>query len=141
VPERVTDPLELASLLASNVPPEWRHLNFSATAWLSDPRNIAFRIGPDLSMFEYHGPGVFMGHIWFSSRGRVALERAKAMLDAMFSDYGAKTIRGETPRRETALFVRKLGFKFHGEAERPIGRVKLCELHQYANPLTATPVL
>jgi hypothetical protein len=128
VPERVTDPLELAALLASNVPPEWRHLHFSATAWLSDPRNIALRIGPDLSMFEYYGPGVYLGHIWFASRGRTALERAKAMLDTMFSDYGAQVIRGETPKREVALFVRKLGFRFDGEADRPIGRVRLCQI-------------
>lgn len=126
--ERVTDPLELASLLASNVPPEWRHLHFSATEWLSNPENVALGEGPDLSMFEALGGGVFMGHIWFSSRGRTALERAKAMLNAMFSDYGAQVIRGETPKREVALFVRKLGFRFDGEADRPIGRVRLCQI-------------
>jgi hypothetical protein len=115
-------------MLAANVPQEWRDKPFSSTRWLDDRRNVALRIGPDLAMFEHCGPGSYLGHIWFASRGRTALANARAMLDAMFDDYGAKIIRGETPKREVEMFVRRLGFHFQGEAIRPIGRVKLCAL-------------
>jgi hypothetical protein len=129
-PLRVTEPIELASLLAANVPKEWRDKPFSATHWLSDPRNIALRIGPDLSMFDHLGPNIYMGHSWFATRGRAALAHGRAMLDAMFHDYGAELIRGETPTTKPAalMFAKLLGFTVTGEAIRPIGKVTLSEL-------------
>lgn len=127
--ERVTSAVELATLLAANVPPEWRGLPFSASAWLAQDGNIALRVDNDLAMFEWIEPGVYLGHTWFASRGKRALANGRAMLRAMF-DHGASEIRGETPvaKPEAMLFARRLGFTYAGEAERPIGRVRLCSL-------------
>lgn len=135
-PERIHAPKILRDLLALNGGPgdaittHQVKADFSARRWLADPRNIALRIDSDMAMFEYLGPGVAMGHIWFHSRGRKAFTRAKALLDHMGSDYGVSRIMGEVPcwRHDVQRFVRKLGFSAIGVAERPIGKVIVHQL-------------
>jgi hypothetical protein len=124
---RVSNPFEMAAMLAVTVPPHLHDGHFSSARWLLDGRNVALRIGPDLGMAEYFGPGVFLLHVWFQSRGKQALERARAMIDEMFETYGAQTLRVEIPEagKRTAFVARRVGFTMAGEAERPCGRVLL----------------
>lgn len=134
--ERIYEPRILRDLLALNGGPgnaittHQVGSDFSAKAWLADARNVALRIGNDMAMFEYMGPGVAMGHIWFHSRGRKAFTRAKSLLDHMASDYGVNRIMGEVPcwRHDVQRFVRKLGFTAIGIAERQIGKVIVHQL-------------
>ena len=125
----VRNPLVLAALLYGNAPDGQVDDTFDAREWLSDPRNIALRIGEDLAMFEHCGPGVYLGHIWFVSRGKVAITRARMLIEDM-RKRGAMTIRGEIPagRKDVQAFMARLGFKSTGDAVRPQGRVNLVQI-------------
>jgi hypothetical protein len=81
-------------------------------------------------MAEYFGPGTYLLHVWFASRGKQAIDRAKAMIGEMFDSYGAHLLRVEIPAtgRRTAFVARRVGFTITGEAERPLGKVLLGEL-------------
>jgi hypothetical protein len=127
---RVNNPFEMAAMLAVTVPRELHDGTFSSASWLADPRNVALRIGPDLGMAEYFGSGVYLLHVWFQSRGKDAIDRAKAMIGEMFDTYGATRLRVEIPRqgRRTAFVARRVGFTMSGEVDRPLGKVMLGEL-------------
>jgi hypothetical protein len=120
----------MAAMLAVTVPSELHDGTFSASIWLADPRNVALRIGPDLGMAEYFGPGIYLLHVWFASRGKQAIAHAKAMIGEMFDGYGAQLLRVEIPvaGKRTAFVARRVGFTITGEAERPLGKVLLGEL-------------
>ena len=114
---------------------------FDPKAWLLDTRNIALRIEDDLGMFEHCGPGIYLGHVWFQSRGREAVTRAKAILAEMFASYGATRINGETPVTcpHAWAFARLLGFKRIGFAMRPMGVVILSTLNGNLKPPASVP--
>jgi hypothetical protein len=129
--ELLRDPDELARLIASNAPAELVREDFDAAAWLADPAHFALRHGNDLGMFEAgdEWPGPLTAHVLFASRGRAALDVARAMLAQAFA-FGATQILGETPARfrHALLFVRRLGFTTYGEADRGMGWVVLSAL-------------
>lgn len=124
------DPDELARLIARNAPAGF--MGGAGTAeWLADPRHFALTDGDDLGLFEAgdEWPGPLCAHVLFASRGRRALQTAKAMLEQAFN-FGATRILGETPigLPHALLFARKLGFVPYGEADGPCGRVTLSAL-------------
>lgn len=132
---RLTDPQELVRLLAENAREEWRPGIEEATEWLADPAHFALVEGNDLAMFAAEGawPGPLHGHMFFASRGKLALTVAKAMLGHAFG-LGATAILGRTPAKfkDAVLFARWLGFVKTGEEEAPHGKVIISRLD--ANP-------
>lgn len=134
--EQLRDPDELARLIAANAPSGITADDFDAAEWLADPANFALVEGDDLGMFEAgdEWPGPLTAHVIFASRGKRALDTARAMLTGAFT-FGATEIVGETPVRlpHALIFSRLLGFVPYGEAERPMGRVVLSALN--ANPI------
>lgn len=125
--DRVTNPLVLSALLDGNVPEDLKDGTFDAAAWLADDRNIALRIDDDLGTFDYIAPGIFLAHVWFSSRGQQALDRARLILGEMFDRYGATRLGGETPASHPNVwaFALKLGFRQVGVDQKPMGNVIL----------------
>lgn len=126
-------PDELARLIAQNAPAGFM-ADIEPAEWLSDPRHFALVDGDDLGLFEagVEWPGPLCAHVIFASRGKPALETARAMLAAAFA-FGATKILGETPivYPHALMFARKLGFQPYAEADGQIGRVTLSAL---ANP-------
>lgn len=117
--ELLRNPNELARLVAKNAPPGFMD-GLDAADWIADPSHFALRDGDDLALFEAgdEWPGPLCAHVLFASRGRQALDVARAMLAQAFA-FGATRILGETPvkYRHALLFVRRLGFVPYGEAE------------------------
>lgn len=135
--KRVRNPLVLRALLEGNDIAEqiqWvenaERYGFDAREWLSEPGNVALRLGEDLAMFEYLGPGVYQGHIFFASRGSAAETKARLMIAEMMT-MGAHTIRGEIPvyRKDVRQFMARIGFDFAGHAIRPMGKVVLATIN------------
>jgi len=108
---RVTDANELLALSIKNAAP---HQNIgqleNVEEWVSDPRNVALRFGGDLGLFEYVAPGVFECHAFCRSRGGGAIRSIKAALDAMRTEYGAKSFVGHTQNWGERWLYRHLGF-------------------------------
>ena len=126
--EKLTDPDRLSELIHANAREVQKPSLEQISDWLSNASNLALVDGNDLSLFEWKSDGIH-GHIFFASRGREALIKAKAMLDHVFS-LGAKVILGETPKlfRDALWFSRRLGFEHYGEKETPDGTVILSRL-------------
>lgn len=72
----------------------------------------------NIGLFEKNYPGVFTAHYLFlpSCRGRKAINLSIQMLREIFTNHGAKTIRGVTPLSNMAArwITRQLGFTSHG---------------------------
>lgn len=103
--------------------------NFRPKEWLEDLRNIALtNKNEDVALFEYMKEGVVIGHYFFHSRGRKAIEAAKEFLREIFSDeYNVKMIIGLTPllNKKAKWMNRHLGFKYHGIVKT---EVEPCEI-------------
>jgi hypothetical protein len=123
-------------LVEGNAPDYMDRTNFDAEEWLSDERNIALRLSDDLGMAEWIEPGVYAIHVWFASRGRVALERAKAMLTEL-AEHGATQVICEPDafRRDVNLFCRLVGFEHVRQAQRPWGKVNVRVLSFREHPM------
>src|SRR3546814_15011941 len=71
---------------------------FDPPFWLDDQRNIALtNQNHDVALFEYFKPGTVLGHYFFHSRGKSAIEAAHLFLDELFSEYAVDTVVGMTP--------------------------------------------
>lgn len=114
---------ELASILDANAPANQILPDFDPHEWLENPEHLALAIDHDLAMFEHGGGDRWVGHIWFRSRGKLALERASILLSLMFRRFGAKAILGEIPanRKDVALFMARLGFETVGKGRHECG--------------------
>lgn len=90
---------------------------FYPDEWLKTERNIALTNDrEDIALFEYAKPGVVMGHYFFFSRGRQAVNAAVDFINELFNDYSVEVIIGLTPLTNKAAkwMNRRLGFKFLG---------------------------
>jgi hypothetical protein len=129
--QRLVDPARLAELLNANARDEWKPGIEDAARWLADPAHFALVDGNDVGMFEATGewPGPLKAHVFFASRGKQALDTARAMLEIAFG-YGATEIIGETPERYpgAVLFALKLGFDRVGEERTEHGTYILTRL-------------
>lgn len=93
-------------------------------AWISDPRAIALSDEDgNIGLFEELTPGVYTGHYFFKVRGKGAKALAIRLLEEVFSEYGAKVVRGLTPleNRAALWMTRHLGFKDYGVIDTEIG--------------------
>lgn len=96
--------------------------------WLAIPGNIAIDFpNGDVALFEYEEPGTFQGHLLFVSRGREAIDHARAAFDKMFDEHGASLLIGLVPndRRAAKMVVRWSGAKTCGIRDTANGP---CEL-------------
>lgn len=102
--------------------PELLPKNFDYEEWIEDTTNIILQEGDSLGMFSHEYPGVFSGHYFFKARGKEALTIARNMLVEIFTNYGAKMIKGTTPvNNKGAMWMnRQLGFTSHGIIEDPV---------------------
>lgn len=80
-----------------------------------NPKNIAFITDAGAMLFGYEKPGQYECHFMFRTTypGSVIKRDAKAMLQEMFTKYGAHVIKGYPPRGNRAVRVMgvALGFK------------------------------
>lgn len=95
--------------------------------WLANEHNVPIVQDSDVALFDYESNGIYQVHFLFSSRGRKAIDRAKAAFTLMFDRYGADLIMGMVPemRRDVKLLARWAGGKFVGKRETVNGP---CEL-------------
>lgn len=124
--ERTRDAMLIhAMLLQPEVAPNMRWLGHVDLAQhLADERNIALVDGMAGSLFEWSAPGVYEGHVFFASpvRGRLAIERGRAMLAHMIEHHGAHMIWGAVlvSNRAARWFARAIGLTgagFHDGSE------------------------
>lgn len=93
-----------------------RNANIDCVTWLANPKNIMLVEGDNVGLATFEYDGLLTVHWFYTCRGRAALDLAEKMIDAAFSTYGAKVVRGltDTKLRGAQLFARKLGFKSYG---------------------------
>lgn len=106
--------------------------NLDCGEWVKNTNNIMLRDGDSTGIFAYEYPGLYTGHYFFRVKGREAIKLAERMLDEMFSNYGAKTIRGmtKTDNRPALWITRQLGFKSYGRVETKNGEHELFILNE-----------
>ena len=81
----------------------------------------------NIGLLDYQRPGVYEPHLYFSDRGREALDRAKAMIAWVFDNTDAQELRGKTPilKRGAWWVVRMIGFKRTG-----MGHTEYCPVYE-----------
>lgn len=82
--------------------------------WVACPLNYALIDNHDnIGLLDYQQPGVYEPHLYFSDRGREALDRATAMIAWTFDNTDALELQGKTPIlcKGAWYIVRKIGFK------------------------------
>lgn len=89
---------------------------FDPFLWLLNPRNVCLKEGDNLTLFEYEEGGVYAGHIFFTSRGRDAVNLSRKMLSHFFENYPVKAVIGYTPmsKKGALWLMRQLGFQDEG---------------------------
>jgi hypothetical protein len=79
-------------------------------AWVANTKNVMYEKGPDVGLATYDYPGLYTVHWFFKSKGKQALVSAAEMLNDLFTNYGAKAVRGvihmdNKPSRFLAKYV------------------------------------
>jgi len=96
------------------------------TELLSEPLHVCLIDGESGAMFAWRGPGVYEAHIFFKAKGKEALDLARAMLEKMSSEYGAKMFWTMiSDNRKAKLFLRSLGWRSLGMKETRHGPSEL----------------
>lgn len=90
--------------------------------WVSNPVNLVLEIDDDLALFEYGLPDkrIYSAHYFFKSRGKQAMQAAKAFLDEVFNScYNIDVIMGLTPveHRAARWMNRRMGATSYGIEE------------------------
>lgn len=77
------------------------------SALYDNPRNCAFTCLYGGMIFNHEGNDVFSSHFLFmpGSRGSDIMTAAKGMLQEMFTNHGARVIKGYPPRENRAVRV------------------------------------
>lgn len=91
---------------------------------LAEPRNIVLIEGENLAMFLWRWPGIYEGHVLYTAKGKEAEALARRMLESM----SGAMILAVTPQRHVGLFLRRLGFRFHGTVETIEGLSQMYQL-------------
>jgi hypothetical protein len=97
--------------------------------WLADPRNIILIEDDNCAAFLWRWIGIYEVHVFFSKRGKLAVDIGALWLDAMFK-CGAGMILCVIPTHnlKAKWFARRLGFSHRGEAETIEGPADLFQL-------------
>lgn len=98
--------------------------------WIYDTRNVALtNEHGDIALFEWEQSGLMSGHYFFKSRGRQAVNAAKAFLNELFTneEFGVIIVRGLTPLQKLGArwMNKQLKFKSYGVVNTVAGP---CEL-------------
>lgn len=92
-----------------------------SVAWVSNLDNICLvNDQGDLALFEYGPHKQLMGHYFFKSRGRAAIQAATDFLDEIFNScYNISVLTGLTPLDNPGArwLSRQIGFKSYGIVE------------------------
>jgi hypothetical protein len=112
--------LEVPELMRAHAPAIARRI---AAGIMATPGVVVLGDIDGMCVFYTEGNGSYDGHYLFPpwTRGTVLLRRARMFLCAMFRDYAAVVIRGETPKTNLAArrINRVLGFVPAGEVVNP----------------------
>lgn len=103
----------------------WNREGFDYTAWLGNRANLMFldEEHGNVGLLTQEYPGVFTGHYFFRVGGRPAINFANECIKEVFTEYGARILRGLTrPENKPALWMnRKLGMTSYGIIETKDG--------------------
>lgn len=102
--------------------------NFDPHEWIADKDNIALvNDRGDLNLFAFQSPGLYIGHFFYNSRGRQAVQVANEALFRVFSMPEVEVLVGMTPvdKKGARWLSRHIGFKSHGLIDTVPGE---CEL-------------
>jgi hypothetical protein len=102
------------------------------TETLSNELNICLACGEGGAIFVWRGPGIYEVHCFFEQRGAEVLDIARATLNLLWAEYGAKIVWAAIPleSRKVRLFARWTGFKSFGSICLPHGACELFQLEQ-----------
>lgn len=94
--------------------PSNKELDYAA--WVANPNNVMLIEGDDVGIGTFEYPGAYTIHWFFQSRGRAALNQAKAMLAMFFETVDCKLARGLTPvdLRGARWLARQIGMTSQG---------------------------
>lgn len=109
-------------------------LDFSEV--LSEPLHICLIEGENGAIFAWRGPGTYEAHVFFSVRGRDALELGWRMLAHMREHHGAQKFWTLVPveSRHVKMFARLLGWESKGEVISKHGAHELFVLEKLKCP-------
>lgn len=102
--------------------------SFVCSEWLDDENNVMLSDGKNIALFEATKvKSVALGHYFFSSRGKQALEKGKQFIDFLFDNSRFTIIQGLTPvfNKPARWMSRQLGFQSIAIINTPNGE---CEL-------------
>jgi hypothetical protein len=103
----------------------WNSEGFNYEGWLGNRANLMFvdEENGNVGLLTQEYPGVFTGHYFFRVGGRPAIRFADKCIEEVFTEYGAKLLRGLTrPENKPALWMnRKLGMTSYGVIETKDG--------------------
>ena len=87
--------------------------------YFKDKNHISIQKDNDVALFTYNYPGLYTGHYFFESRGKAAKDRAKEILEEVFTKHPVLTIRGLVPihNKASKWMTRQLGFTSYGMTE------------------------
>lgn len=108
--------------------PEILSPSFDFESWVGNTNNVMYvEEDGSVGLCTYEYPGLFTVHWYFKAKGREALNLAVRMLDDLFTNYGAKAVRGLTKVQLKAAkwAARKIGMKSYGVVKFPTGEYEL----------------
>lgn len=103
-------------------------VGFDPEGWIKDDRHIALTDGQgNVNLLEYIKDGVYTGHVFYTTRGKDALDLLSKTIEQVFKEYPVRVIVGLTPekKRGARWISRRVGFTSHGLIDTIIGP---CEL-------------
>lgn len=97
------------------------------TAFLAEPLHVALIEGESGALFAWRGPGIFEVHVFFTVRGRAAIDLMARMIEAMRFCHDARLFWAliPLPDRKTRMFARLCGWKSLGTKEDAFGPKEL----------------
>lgn len=97
------------------------------SAFLAEPLHVALIEGESGALFAWRGPGIYEVHVFFSVRGRAAIDLMTRMTDAMRFSHDARLFWALIPdeNRKTRMFARLCGWKSLGPKQDAFGPKEL----------------
>lgn len=83
---------------------------------LANPLNVCLIEGESGTLFAWRGPGIYEAHVFYTARGREALDIIRRALDHMREKHGARLFWAMVPleSRKVRMFARLVGWKHSG---------------------------
>jgi len=96
------------------------------TEFLEEPLHHCLIDGDSGAFFAFRGPGIYEAHVFFTVRGKDAIDLGHALMDRM-RERGARQFWSMIPpeSRHVKVFLRRLGWHSHGTVISKIGPQEL----------------